>query len=531
MEFDYVIAGAGSGGCALAGRLAERCPQATVALLETGRTTERNVLVNLPLGFAAVVPFKLGLNWAYATVPQAGLAGRRGYQPRGRGMGGSSAINAQIYTRGHPLDYDEWAALGCTGWGWQDVLPYFIRAEGNTRGADALHGTDGPLGVADLRTVNPFSHHFLAAAEQAGHARNADFNGVYQEGVGFYQVTQRDGKRCSAAQAYVYGRPRPNLVALTETHARRVVFEGRQAVGVEIERGGRRQVIRARREVVMAAGAFGTPQLLMCSGVGPAAHLQAQGVAVVHDAPGVGANLQDHLDFIVNKKVASTVPVGYSLRGGAHMLGQAWSYLRRRDGLFSSNVAEAGGFLKSTPDLARPDLQLHFCVALVDDHNRKMHLGHGYSLHVCLLRPASRGSVTLAGPDARTAPLIDPGFLKHPDDLESLLRGAKITREILDAPALAGQGGRELYTHSGMSDDALREAIRQHADTIYHPVGTCRMGSDTAAVVDLQLRVRGIDRLRVVDASVMPTLVGANTNAPTIMIGERAAEWMAAACA
>jgi len=480
MEFDYVIAGAGSGGCALAGRLAEYCPHATVALLETGRPTDRSVRVNLPLGFAAVVPFKNGLNWAYETVPQAGLAGRRGYQPRGRGMGGSSAINAQIYTRGHPLDYDEWATLGCTGWDWRTVLPYFIRAEGNLRGADALHGAEGPLGVADLRTVNPFSQHFLAAAEQAGHVRNGDFNGEQQEGVGLYQVTQRDGKRCSAAQAYVYARPRPNLVVLTETHVRRVVFEGRQAVGVEIERGGRRQLVRARREVVMAAGAFGTPQLLMCSGVGPAAHLQARGVTVVHDAPGVGANLQDHLDFIVNKKVASTVPVGYSLRGGAHMLAQAWPYLRRRDGLFSSNVAEAGGFLKSTPDLARPDVQLHFCIGIIDDHNRKMHLGHGYSLHVCLLRPASRGSVTLAGPDARTAPLIDPAFLSHPDDLECLLRGAKITRAILAAPALAEHGGRELYSHRDTSDEALREAIRQHADTIYHPVGTCRMGSDAA---------------------------------------------------
>jgi len=526
MEFDYVIVGAGSGGCSLAGRLAERCPQATVALLEEGRATDRNLLVNVPLGFGGVVPYKMALNWAYDTVAQAGLAGRRTYQPRGRGMGGSSAINAQIYTRGHPLDYDEWAALGCTGWGWQDVLPYFLRAEGNTRGASELHGAGGPLGVSDLRTVNPFSRYFLAAAAQVGHVYNDDFNGAEQEGVGLYQVTQRDGKRCSAAQAYIYGRTHPNLTVLTQTHARRIVFEGRQAVGVEIERDGRREAIRARCEVVMAAGAFGTPQLLMCSGVGPAAHLQAYGITVVHDAPGVGANLQDHLDYTVNTKVASSVPIGFSLRGGARMLGQAWSYRRRHDGTWSSNVSEAGGFLKSTPDLVRPDLQLHFCVGLVDDHGRKMHLGHGYALHVCLLRPKSRGSVKLAGPDARAAPLIDPAFLSHRDDLEGLLRGAKLTRAILDAPALAEQGGRELYTHAGMSDDALCDLIREHSDTIYHPVGTCRMGSDAEAVVDLQLRVRGIDRLRVVDASVMPTLPGANTNAPTIMIGERAAEWI-----
>lgn len=529
MEFDYVIVGAGSGGCALAGRLAERCPQATVALLETGQATDRNPRVNVPLGLATTVPFKVALNWAYDTVAQAGLAGRRCYQPRGRGIGGSSAINGQIYTRGHPLDYDEWAALGCTGWSWQDVLPYFIRAEGNARGASAFHGATGPLGVADLRTINPFSHYFLAAAKQAGHPSTDDFNGEQQEGVGFYQVTQRDGKRCSAAQAYVYGRTQPNLTVLTQTHARRVVFEGRRATGVEVDRHGRREVIRARREVVMAAGAFGTPQLLMCSGVGPADHLQAKGIAVVHDAPGVGANLQDHLDFIVNRKVASTVPIGYSLRGGVRMLGQVWSYMRRRDGLLSSNVSEAGGFLKSSPHLERPDLQLHFCVGVIDDHGRKFHLGHGYSLHVCLLRPKSRGSVTLAGPDAHVAPLIDPGFLTHADDLEGLVRGAKITRAILDAPALTAHGSRELYTRTGMSDDALREAIRQHADTIYHPVGTCRMGSDTDAVVDPQLRVRGVSGLRIVDASVMPTLIGGNTNSPTVMIGERAAEMIAAA--
>ena len=528
MEFDYVVVGAGSGGCALAGRLAERCPQARVALLEAGRETDRNLFVNVPLGFAAVVPFKTALNWAYETAGQAGFGGRRGYQPRGRGLGGSSAINAQIYTRGHPLDYDEWAALGCTGWSWQDVLPYFIRAEGNARGADAWHGAEGPLGVADLHSVSPFSRYFLEAAQQAGYPYNADFNGAEQEGVGLYQLTQRDGKRCSAAQAYVYGRPQANLTVLSQTQARRVVFEGRRAIGVEVERQGRCDVIRARCEVVMAAGAFGTPQLLMCSGVGPAAHLQAHGVAVVHDAPGVGANLQDHIDIAFNKKVASTALVGYSLRGGVHMLGQAWKYMRRREGLFSSNAVEAGGFLKSTPALARPDLQLHFCVGIVDDRSRKFHWAHGYALHVCLLRPKSRGSVMLAGPDARTAPLIDPGFLSHADDLEDLLRGAKLSRAILEAPALAAHGGRELYTHSGMSDDELREAIRRHADTIYHPIGTCRMGDDAGAVVDPQLRVRGVERLRVADASVMPSITSGNTNAPVMMIAEKAAQMILA---
>lgn len=529
MEFDFVIAGGGSGGCALAGRLAQRCPQATIALIEAGGDTERSMLVNVPLGFAAVVPFKSRFNWAWGTTEQAGLAGRRGYQPRGRGLGGSSAINAQVYTRGHPLDYDEWAALGCEGWGWQEVLPYFLRAEDNQRGASALHGVGGPLGVADLRTVHPFARDFVEAAVQAGYRRNDDFNGPEQEGVGIYQVTQRDGRRCSAAQAYVYSNPRPNLTVLTGVQVMRVIFDGARAAGVEVVRGGRTAVVRARRETILAAGAFGSPQLLMCSGIGPARQLHEQGIKLLHDAPGVGANLQDHLDFVINRKVASTVPIGYSLRGAAHLIGQAWRYWRRRDGLMTSNAAEAGGFLKTTPELDRPDLQLHFCIGIVDDHNRKLHLGHGYAVHVCLLRPKSRGSVMLASADARVAPRIDPAFLSHPDDLDGLLHGVKTIRRIVDAPGLAAHGGRELYTREDMSDDELRAAIQRHADTIYHPVGTCRMGSDAQSVVDTRLRVRGVECLRVVDASVMPTLVGANTNAPTIMIGERAADWIAQA--
>jgi len=528
MQYDYVIVGAGSGGCALAGRLAEQCPDATIALVEAGPHTERNLFVNMPLGVAALVPFRRKTNYGYLTTPQPGLGGRRGYQPRGRGFGGSSAINAMVYTRGHPLDYDEWARLGCDGWAFGDVLPYFRRAEGNERGADALHGADGPLSVSNLRFQNPFSHRFVNAAVEAGFPLNDDFNGPQQEGVGFYQVTQRDGQRWSVARAYIYGRARPNLHTIADAAVLRVVFDGKRAKGVEVMRGGITETIEARAEVVLSAGTFNSPQLLMCSGIGPADHLRALGIPVLHDAAEVGRNLTDHVDFTINKRVSSAQTIGFSLRGFAKMVPGFVSYWRSGRGMLTSNVAEAGGFLKSRPTLDRPDLQLHFCTALVDDHNRHMHWGHGYSLHVCVLRPYSRGAVTLASSDAREAPVIDPAFLSDPRDLDLLVEGVRLSRRILDAPSLALCGGRELYTRHGQTDAELRATIAAHADTIYHPVSTCRMGGDERSVVDTQLRVRGVTGLRVVDASVMPTLIGGNTNAPTVMIGERAADFMAA---
>lgn len=527
MQYDYIIVGGGSGGAALAGRLAERCPGASIALIEAGPHTARNPFVNMPLGVAALVPFRTKNNYAYETVPQAGLAGRRGYQPRGRGFGGSSAINAMIYTRGHPLDYDEWAQLGCAGWAWRDVLPYFLRAEDNARGASAWHGVGGPLAVADLRERNPVAARFVEAAREAGFRLNDDFNGEQQEGVGFYQVTQRGGERCTVARAYLYGRERTNLHLIAGATVLRVSFDGARASGVELARGGAVETLRARAEVILAAGAFNSPQLLMCSGIGPADELRALGIPVRHDAPEVGRNLLDHIDFTFNKRVHSSETVGYSLRGAARMTAGLAKYLHGRRGMLTTNVAEAGGFLKSRAELARPDLQLHFCSAIVDDHSRRLHWGHGYSLHVCVLRPASRGTVTLASADARVAPVIDPRFLSDARDLDLLVEGARMARRILDAPALAKMGGRELYTHAGQSDAQLRETIALHADTIYHPVATCRMGGDARSVVDAQLRVRGVEGLRIADASVMPTLIGGNTNAPSVMIGERAADFVA----
>jgi len=523
-EFDYVVVGGGSAGCALAARLSDD-PARRVCLLEAG-PSDASALVTTPAAVALILPTRIR-NWAFHTVPQEALYQRRGYQPRGRMLGGSSSMNAMIYMRGHPSDYDDWAAAGADGWAWRDVLPYFLRAENNERGASALHGVGGPLNVADLRSPNPFARLFVEAGKEVGLPANEDFNGPLQEGVGLYQVTQKGGERWSAARGYLHpAMGRPNLTVYTEAHALRVLFDGRRATGVEVWRGGRSETLGAAREVVLAAGAFQSPQLLMCSGIGPAEQLRALGVKMVHDAPGVGENLQDHPDYVVNRKVRSTELVGVSLAGGLRLARELLRYARERRGMLTTNFAEAGGFAKSEPGLERPDLQLHFVIGIVDDHNRRLHLGHGLSCHVCALRPKSRGTVRLASSDARDAPLIDPRFLAEPEDLAALVRGFKLVRRILDAPALAAFASTELYTANVKSDADIEQAIRARADTVYHPVGTCRMGSDARAVLDPQLRVRGVECLRVADCSVMPSLIGGNTNAPAIMIGERAAEFM-----
>lgn len=523
MDYDYVIVGGGSAGCALAARLADGAPQCTVALIEAG-PPDNSLLVRVPLGLAALVPFKSRRNYGYRTTPQPGLGGREGYQPRGRGLGGSSSINAMIYTRGHPDDYNDWAHAGCTGWGWDDVLPYFRRNEHNTRGASAWHGGDGPLHVADLRTINPFSQHYVDAAREAGFPVTDDFNGPQHEGAGVYQVTQKDGERWNAARAYLHSQARSNLHVITDALVQRIVFKDKRATGVKLQRSGVLETIRARAEVILSAGAFNSPQLLMCSGIGPAKALRAKGIPVLVDAPGVGENLQDHIDFIINKYVSHPDLVGYTPGGLMRLLGEVLPYFRTRRGLLTSNVAEAGGFLKSDPSLARPDLQMHFLVGISDTHNRKLHLRHGLSLHACVLRPKSRGRVTLASSDMRDAPSIDPAFLSAQEDVDTLLRGARVIRKILAAPSLAKFGGKELHSRGVETDEALTTLIRARADTIYHPVGTCRMGSDAESVVDPQLRVRGIEGLRVVDASIMPTLIGGNTNAPSMVIGEKAAD-------
>jgi choline dehydrogenase-like flavoprotein len=532
VEVDYIVIGGGSAGCVLAARLSEN-PAVSVALLEAGGAND-GTLNRVPTGAAVHIIRRNAYNWAFSTVPQAGFNGRRGYQPRGRGLGGSSTINAMVYLRGQREDYDEWAANGATGWSWRDVLPYFLRSENNERfGDNGLHARGGPLNVADLRSPHPFAARFIEAARQAGLPLNDDFSGETQEGVGWYQVTQKNGERWSVARAYLDpARHRPNLTIETNSVATTLLIDGRRAVGVRFEQAGAVRELRARREVLVAAGALQSPQLLMLSGIGPADHLQALGIPVVADLP-VGDNLQDHPDIIINRRVAHTDLLGLSPVGAWKLARAIGQWRRERRGTLTSNFAEAGAFVRTRPELTRPDLQLHFVIGMVDNHNRTYHWGHGMSCHSCPLRPKSRGTLRLASRDAHAMPLIDPRFLSHEDDLETLVNGFKLVRRIFAQPAFApfdgGDPARELYYRDVRTDDDIRSAIRAHADTIYHPVGTCRMGSDSRAVVDPELRVRGIDRLRVIDASVMPTLVSGNTNAPVVMIAERAVDLLRAA--
>lgn len=524
-EFDIIVVGGGSAGSAAAGRLSQD-PRLKVCLVEAGG--HNNITQILAPAMLGSIPAKS--NWRFETVPQKGLNGRCGYQPRGRGLGGSSAINAMIYIRGAAWDYDNWARVGAEGWSYADVLPYFRRAEHNERGADEFHGAGGPLNVMDQSSPHQGSIDWVEAAASLQMPRNPDFNGAQIEGIGLYQVTQKGGERWSAARAYVEpavsaGRLHVEQNALVE---RLEVTEGR-VTGVIFRQGlfGARRTVRARAGVVLSAGAFGSPQILQLSGIGPAAHLHSLGIPVVLDRPGVGSDLQDHIDYVAGYETGGDLFHSMSLKGQWRGFKALMQWRKTRTGWLTSPLAEAGGFARTRPDVEVPDVQFHFVPAVLEDHGRTKVRVAGFSCHVCVLRPESRGTVRLASPRAKDAPLIDPAFLTDDRDMEVLKAGVRLMERICESEPLTRHGGRK--RHSATDDAALEQLIRSRADTVYHPVGTCRMGNDADAVVDPALKAKGIDGLWVADASVMPRLVSGNTNAPSIMIGERAADFVAAA--
>ena len=523
---DFVVVGGGSAGCALAAKLSEDV-SVSVVLIEAGGDTN-HVLVDCPAGLAGLA-MTGRFNWAFDTVAQQHLNQRVCYQPRGKGLGGSSAINAMIYTRGHPMDYDGWAAMGNAGWAYADVLPYFKRSENNERGANQWHGVNGPLNVKDLPEPNPIALAFVQAVHQGGVPLRHDFNDDAQEGAGIYQVTHANGERHTAAKAYlIQAQSRSNLEVISNATVDKVVLVNGRAVAVRIIHNGQVRIVSAAREVAVCAGALQSPGVLMRSGIGPASHLQDMGIEVLHDLPGVGQHLQDHRDVVQQVKAPHLHDLmGLSLRGISSMLKGYWQWRTYRTGLLTTNYAEGGAFIKSSQSETLPDLQLHFVTGMLKNHGRDVVFGLGYSCHVCVLRPKSRGSVALSSADPHAPPRIDPNFLSDPDDVRRLVRGFERMRELLRQPALLNLGGVELSpTKDVMGSKAIEAFIRANADSIYHPVGTCRMGNSALDVVDEQLRVHGVKGLRVVDASIMPALVGGNTNAPTIMIAEKAADMM-----
>ncbi len=524
-RYDYIIIGAGSAGCVLANRLSAD-PATNVLLLEAGGK-DNSILVKMPAGVGAILPEKGDFNWGFWTEPEPHLGGRRLWWPRGRGWGGSSSINGMIYVRGHARDYDQWRQTGLAGWGYADVLPYFRRAESFEGGADDYHGGEGPLHVSKASSPSEVYSRFIAAGRDAGYPYTPDFNGAAQEGFGPYQLTIRNGARCSAAAGYLHpALRRPNLAAETGARISRILIEGGRAVGVEFLQSGQSRQVMADAEVLLCAGAVQSPQILQLSGVGDPDGLRAVGAPVVHALPGVGANLQDHLDLSLCWETPG-IKSAFSANKGLNRLTTGLNYMLFGQGPGRQNFLEAGAFLKSRPDLDRPDLQLHCVLAIMRDHGKIAPTADGFTIHVCQLRPESRGRVALRSADPLADPAIFANYLATDEDRRALRAGFDLVRGLAAQPALAAITRGELAPGPAVrSDEEIDAWIRRSAETIYHPVGTCRMGQtgDGMAVVDDTLKVMGLEGLRVVDASVMPTLVGGNTNAPTIMVAEKAAD-------